>query len=99
MKVKLLKKIRKRYSIERIDKLESNPNTWVKDSFDYCDNKLPFYILTDKRDVFGLHFRASKCMGDLVNSIRYQVREEYKEYSVKAKTKRVSTKVWYNQNI
>jgi len=94
MKVKLLKKIRKRYSIVRYDDIGTSPSDWIKE----CKDKIgvPFYVLYDKQTSLGLRNTASFEYSYLVKRIGDYVR---RDYTHKIKNRRQKTeKVWYTSN-
>lgn len=97
MKVKLLKKVRKRYSIERIDFVSKryivdNPDSMI--SFYGAQNIYPIYQLIDNDGY------------DTYTSINYQIiydklLESIRRSYVKDNTKKniiKITKIWYNEN-
>ncbi len=51
MKAKLLKKVRKRYSITKVEDLGSHPPEILKDYAEHLG--LPFYYLEDEKGVQG----------------------------------------------
>jgi len=93
MKVKLLKKIRKRYVITRIDELASNASSTKIDA----KNKLglPLYCLSDrngtwlKGNIYTNTIDNAKIV--LLEWIRYDYYEKIKHSDGKA------TKIWYNK--
>ena len=89
MKVKLLKKIRKRYSITRIDELESNAGEIME--FQKEKLGLPFFILCDDfsndDEEYFESFNDSR--DRLTEWINLDYREKFKHKS------RKETKVWW----
>lgn len=88
MKVKLLKKIRKRFSIDFY------PNKDTEFKYELVDNKryrdvdnLTYYML-DIDDFY-------KTKQQTLNSILKIVRFQYYKYSVKHKKENINKKVWY----
>lgn len=93
MKVKLLKKVRKRYLIERIDNIGTRPSF----SLQYWKEELgcPFFIVTDTHEMMGFRTQAFKNKDASLNRVVQLVRLDYKE---KFKNKNLNkTKVWYEK--
>jgi hypothetical protein len=95
MKTKLLKIVRERYSITKIDKLEMNPNDAMlsyKKKFG-----LPFYILTDhkvKKYIQPVDYKYET----LLNILSDWIRTDYLHKMKKKKSReRVVTKVWFDK--
>lgn len=92
MKTKLLKKVRKRFEIIRIDKLGTDSPDWF---YDY-NLVPPFYYLIDHDDSFALHNRANADYGILYYRLLSLIKEEYPHKPSHKKQK--ITKIWYNEN-
>lgn len=91
MKVKLLKKVRKRYSIARIDELASNAGNVYKGMGKSLG--LPFFVLEDQNDSFGYQTEFFKTFEEARDKIIEWVISDYGE---KFRHKdEVSEKVWY----
>lgn len=91
MKTKLLKEVRKRYSIVRVDEIASNAG----DDYKYAKEiyGVPFYELRDTHDAFG--FRT--CFFDDFNKATAKICEwVVSDYAEKFGRKKVkSSKVWW----
>lgn len=92
MKVKLLKKVRKRYSIVRVDKIGTNPG-WL---YRHCEKEIgiPFYILRDDQDGLGFRTVATKEFDNVKEKLCKWIKEDYTHKVRKKKT--VEVKVWHN---
>jgi len=88
MKTKLLKKIRKRYSIERIDSISRDNQMW-KDTYSHL--KLPFYYFVDNyNDWHNAGFKTyEKAYSNLVDRINI----DYSKYAKRNNNK--SEKIWW----
>lgn len=87
MKVKLLKKIRKRYTIIRIDELASNAGElYVYRSQQFG---LPFFVLSDDEDYFGFYATYAEARESLCKWIIQDYTEKFRHKNGK------ETKVWY----
>jgi hypothetical protein len=95
MKVKLLKKIRKRYSITRIDTLASNEGeiySW------YAINwGLPFFVLDDNEDCFGVRTKFYKTYDSTRAKLCKWIIADYTDKFRYIDGKQ--TKVWYSEPI
>lgn len=87
MKTRLLKKVRKRYSIVRYDELPTNPVHYLKSY--YIDCGLPFYILYDKHELAYGSKTFDGCYNRLKLLIDLRWRDKIK------KTEGKSKKVWW----
>ena len=92
MKTRLLKKIRKRYSITRVDWPDSNNNVFKAAASLYG---LPFFILEDKRSEFSIHDMFYKTFEEAYAQLCKTVLEDYAEKFRHVEGK--STKVWWNK--
>jgi hypothetical protein len=88
MKIKLLKKVRKRYEILEITKV-NDISLWHYSS----DSKYPYYLLIDNENNFATVKIAT--YDATIEYLRLRIREEYFKYSKKART--IYKKVWYNE--
>jgi len=88
MKTKLLKEIRKRYSIERIDSIANNSDYYWKD---YCDSMgFPFYYFMDSHNEFrDLGF---KIYPEAYEHLLKRIKIDYSKYSTHGVNKQ--EKVW-----
>lgn len=82
MKIKLLKKVRKRYEILDI-------SLWHYSS----DSKYPYYLLIDNENDYATVKIAT--YDATIEYLRLRIRKEYFKYSKKART--IYKKVWYNE--
>lgn len=90
MKTRLLKKIRKRYSITRVDSLSSKPISWEKAYKDELG--LPYHKLYDSEDEYLDIFKTYDAC--------YEILKKWiiKDYGEKFRHKPgKETKVWYNK--
>lgn len=92
MKVKLLKKVRKRYSIIKVTKLGTNPN------INELEGKrifgLPFYVLMDKKFYTNYNKLYSKTYNGSYNKLKEWI---WGEYGGNFKNKNMGhTKVWWS---
>lgn len=91
MKTKLLKKVRKRFSITLFTEVK-DPNHWLYD----CQKALPLYSVEDKEDGFGLKTEVYSSYEGAYGYLQKLIRQSY---PAKVESKRVkSQKVWYNEN-
>ena len=93
MKTKLLKKIRKRYSITRIDSIANNTDyVWKK----YSQNiGFPlYYVMDDHNDYYNEGFRTYKESYEYLLKL---IKNSYYKYSTHGENK--SEKVWWNNNL
>lgn len=91
MKTKLLNKIRERFTIEYY------PLGVPNGSDSYFDAK---YLLKDSHD-FSSEYDLCSTKTQAINIILEKIRNEYKDYSIKPKTKQQQNKpikVWWNGN-
>ena len=93
MKHKLLKKVRKRYSITRIDKLASNAGN----VYTYCADTLglPFYVLEDAVDWTGIHTKFYETFDDAREHLCRWIVADYGEKFRHKPGKQV--KVWWEK--
>ena len=86
MKTKLLKKIRKRYSITRVDYI--NPSD---DTYNWIVQKVPFYVVEDSNN----EYRSRSCQELQLAQEEMQkwIIKDYSSTSKKKETK--ATKVWW----
>ncbi len=92
MKVKLLKKVRKRYRIERVDKIAINASR-----FDIlrAKNGYPFYKVYDNEDKFGLTTYSLNTINEARDLILERVLiDTLSDFS---KHREKSKKVWWNK--
>jgi len=101
MKTKLLKTVRKRYSILKVERLEMNASSQI---LDFVDNfGLPFYILRDNYSSFYYEGKTSYTCerfstdyNALLNTLRKWIRQDYCDKFKKKKSReRIVTKVWF----
>lgn len=93
MKTKLLKKVRKRFSIERIDKIASDADNYTR----VCKEVygLPMFRVRDRNAFFDYKM---KIFPNMVEAMVYLHKLIIKAYGEKFRHKdEVSQKVWYNQ--
>ena len=92
MKVKLLKKVRKQYSIDRVDDIGSNPTTLLEIQKEIYG--LPFYLA--KRETFwSCNIIPVKSFELGIDAILESIHDEYGKKTKEIKPK--ITKVWYNK--
>lgn len=89
MKTKLLKKVRKRYEILEITKV-NDISLWHYSS----DSKYPYYLLIDNEND---HADKITTYDATIEYLRLRIRKEYFKYSKKART--IYKKVWYKNGI
>jgi len=89
MKVKLLKEIRKRYSIERIDSIRNNSNSVWKEFCDICG--FPFYYFSDSWN--GWHNIPFKTYDEAYEQLLKRIKIDYSSYSTHGEDK--SEKLWW----
>jgi hypothetical protein len=91
MKTKLLKKIRKRYTIIKIDELASNACNFYKDAKN--EYGFPFFVLRDNKNNWEL---LSQCSKDFKEARENLCKWIISDYSEKFRHKdEVSSKVWW----
>jgi hypothetical protein len=90
MKTKLLKKVRKRYEIVRVDRLATDCCQWLDDMAELYG--LPFFLIKDLSD----DWRGRKAFGNfkdaqqgLINWIKSDYREQFKHKPT------IQVKVWH----
>lgn len=93
MKVKLLKKIRKRYEIVKVTSVSPRGNNWSSPYNDW-ETKLglPFYVLSDNQDSLGYRVFACSNLCTAIKTLSAWIKKDY------ARTKNIKTiegKVWY----
>lgn len=86
MKIKLLKKVRKRYEILEITKV-NDISLWHYSS----DSKYPYYLLIDNENNLATVKIAT--YDATIEYLRLRIRKEYFKYSKKART--IYKKIWY----
>ena len=91
MKVKLLKKIRKRYSITRVDELASNPSDLHIYAKKECG--LPFYLLKVTETLLDFHVEVFKTFEEARNKLCKWIISDYGEKFRHRDQK--SSKVWW----
>lgn len=93
MKIKLLKKVRKRFQIYRIDELSSSPT--VTELECVSDWGLPFYEILDLKD----DYRNLYCQNNetALSNIRKWIRDDYYEKFKHKPEKKVN--VWWTKQI
>ena len=91
MKVKLLKKVRKRYTITRVDK----NGRQASDLYQAVEDQLglPFFVMEDTHDYFGYHAKFVKTFEEARIKLVERIVLDYK-YKFKNKNQ-VSSKVWW----
>ena len=97
MKVKLLKKVRKRFVINRIDSL-SNASMREGDRLDVDfakRNGFPFYEVFDKEDGFGYSYELFKTEIEAKEELIAQIISCYRRYYNKKDNK---TKIWHTNS-
>ena len=88
MKIKLLKKVRKRFSIYKIDRIGGNSIPYLKSFVE--DYGLPIYRLKYKKAFINYYKNYDKAIEEIIK----MVRSFYPELGSK---KEMSTKVWWNK--
>lgn len=91
MKIRLLKKIRKRYEINRIDELASNATEIERIAEN--ENGLPFYELVDIKDYRWGYYSLHRTLQSAKDTLLEVVLEQYSEKFRHKDGKR--TKVWH----
>ena len=91
MKVKLLKKVRKRYSIVMIDKLPKANIFTKRDDIRYS-NTVPFFEVIDKKSPFICTDRFHTTLESAIDAVVEMIQYDYGHKFVKEIR---STKVWY----
>jgi len=97
MKVKLLKKVRKRFIINRIDSL-SNSSMRIEDRVDVDfakRNGFPFYEVIDKEDGYGFRYRVFKSEKEAKGRLMEMIHSNYARDHEKKDKK---TKIWYTNS-
>lgn len=95
MKTRLLKKVRKRYYITRVDELASNVGEVYRRIYDQYG--LPFYVLSDSEDSFGIYTRFFKTYDNAREKLCEWIISDYGE-KFRHKDEK-STKVWWSNKI
>jgi len=91
MKTRLLKKVRKRYTITKIDELASNAgNVYEAVKEEYG---VPFYVLDDAQDGFGIHTKFFKTFDEAREKLCKCIASDYRE-KFRHKDEK-SSKVWW----
>ena len=86
MKTKLLKQIRKRYSITRVDYV--NPS---EDIYRWVDQKVPFYVVEDSNNEYRVRsFQELQCAQE---ELQTWILKDYSSTSKKKETRAI--KVWW----
>lgn len=92
MKTRLLKKIRKRYTITRIDEIASNACSSFRDAKKLLG--LPFYVLEDSADEYG---SRTDLFGDIKKAKKKLCMWIDIDYSESFRHReQISHKVWWN---
>lgn len=93
MKVKLLKKVRKSYTIIRVDKLASNSG----DVYPIIAERkgLPFFVLIDNEECFGCRTRYYKTFDEAKANLWLWILHAYGEKFRHKDGKEI--KVWYTE--
>lgn len=96
MKVKLLKKIRKEYSILQVNKIDKRINNIREQWYREFERTLglPFFILEE-----NTYYNGYKTLNEAKEAILYTIRKQYAKYSCKGLKNINGEKVWYNQKI
>lgn len=91
MKVKLLKKVRKRYSIIRVDKVTRSSN----ENFNIFkeDWGLPFYYVKDNYDSWTC-WDYSKTKKEALANLSKLITKDYRDKFIKKE--KTTSKVWWN---
>ena len=92
MKTKLLKKVRKRFSIIRYDKIE-DPNDPLFEAL-IDESLFPIYALYDEKFEFFISYQYS--YDDIYKELVKRIRKKY--YYTKKNKYTHQSKVWYNDN-
>lgn len=95
MKVRLLKKVRKRYVIIRVDELASNEIEMYRDAKNGFG--LPFYVLSDNDDVLGYHTLCFPTYEAARDRLHMWINIDYREKFRHKDTKK--TLVWYPKQV
>ena len=88
MKTRLLKKVRKRFQILEITKV-NDISIWHYSS----TSEYPYYIVIDNENTFATTKNLN--FDDAINYLMYIIRKNYFQYSKKSRTE--YKKVWYNE--
>ena len=91
MKTRLLRKVRNRFSIIKVIERPSDPKHFINQNIKSI--KVPFFYLTDKKDVLNLKMRVSKNYETLRLDLLNIIRNEY-THVVKKNNGKI-TKVWW----
>lgn len=87
MKTNLLKKVKKRFEIVRIDELPKSPNYFITLAAERW--QFPFYQIIDKKESIGFNNLYCSDINKAFEEIIYIVRKEYKN-----KQKQKNIKIW-----
>jgi len=94
MKTKLLKKIRKRYSIERIDSLSDYEK--IHWAFYNSKARFPIFYFIDNQDDY--HNWAYEAFGKAYDKLLERIKVDYSKYSKNKLKQSKSEKVWWTNN-
>jgi hypothetical protein len=98
LKIKLLKKVRKRYSIVRVDEIGSKPTNW------YLYNKtnfgIPFYVVKDRKSETGNMYQRyhsrDTASGNIKTAMQIIINYVIQDYTEKFRHKdKKETKIWH----
>lgn len=91
MKTRLLKKVRRRYSITRIDSLSTNADCiLIANSYELG---FPFYIVNDHHHLYHIRSKCHKTYNECIESLLEMIVHDYSD--AVGRTKTTSTKVWW----
>lgn len=94
MKTKLLKKVRKRYSITCIEKCAANADARLIDIYDHF--KLPFYYVADSWNDWNN--RGYLTFEESYSYLKKLIYNSYRKTKTR-NSKAIETKVWWNNNL
>lgn len=91
MKTKLLKKVRRRYSITRIDSLATNASCVL--TANSAKFGFPFYVVNDHNHLCLMRSMCHKTYNQCIESLLDMIVHDYSD--IVGRTKADSTKVWW----
>lgn len=77
MKVRLLKKVRKQFTIDKIESLGSNPDNLTE--YYAGLHGLPFFRVYDDEDCFGYDISGFRTLPEAVEDVRKRILKRYSE--------------------